>query len=66
MISSQAQLPLRSPLAPLPAASRPPAATPKRFNAGHSHWRQGLQLMSQRDWTGAAKAFTRATHLAPK
>ena len=66
MISSQAQLPLRSPLAPLPAASRPPAATPKRFNAGHSHWRRGLQLMSQRDWTGAAKAFTRATHLAPK
>ncbi len=66
MISSQAQLPLRSPLAPLPAASRLPAATPKRFNAGHSHWRRGLQLMSQRDWTGAAKAFTRATHLAPK
>ncbi|MDP3612766.1 MAG: tetratricopeptide repeat protein [Rubrivivax sp.] len=66
MISSQAQLPLRSPLAPLPTASRLPAATPKRFNAGHPHWRQGLQLMSQRDWAGAAKAFTRATHLAPK
>ncbi|MDP3223281.1 MAG: tetratricopeptide repeat protein, partial [Rubrivivax sp.] len=41
-------------------------ATPKRLNAGHPHWRQGLQLMSQRDWAGAAKAFTRATHLAPK
>ncbi len=66
MISSQHQLPLRTPLAPLlsPTPSLPSAPL-KRFNPGHPHWRQGLRLMSLRDWQAAAKAFARATRAAP-
>ncbi len=40
--------------------------SPTAAPVGHQHWQQGLALAERQDWLQAARAFGRATRMAPR
>ncbi|MDO8420146.1 MAG: hypothetical protein Q7S90_08920 [Rubrivivax sp.] len=46
------------------SAGQHPHEAPR--NAGHRHWHAGVALAGRSDWSGAARAFDRATRAAPQ